>query len=228
MTRSKTSIRRLAERGSEDTDVIKAILDEGFLCHVGYLRDERPVVIPTLYARDGDRIILHGSTGSGITRAVRARSPLSIAVTLIDGLVIARSAFHSSANYRSVVIHGHGTILEGAEHNRALDITLEALIPGRSSDVRSSTEVELRQTASIAVPLTEVSAKVRTGPPGDDPSDLENPTVWGGVIPMALVAGQPVPDDHVADGTKIPDYLNPYVRSERDGPDEDGDYQIGN
>ncbi len=228
MTRPKTSIRRLAERGSEEIRVINAILDEGFLCHVGYLRDERPVVIPTLYARDEDRIILHGSTGSGITRAVRAGSPLSIAVTLIDGLVVARSAFHSSANYRSVVVHGHGTILEGAEHERALDITLESLIPGRSLDVRKSTEVELRQTASIAVPLTEVSAKVRTGPPGDDPADLEDLSVWGGVVPLVLSAGKPVADDHVPEEAKIPDYLNPYMRSQRDGSDTDGDYQIGN
>lgn len=227
MSKPKTSIRRLSERAVEDREVINSILDEGFICHVGYLVEDRPVVIPTLYARDGERIILHGSTGSGITRAVRAGSPLSIAVTLIDGLVIARSAFHSSANYRSVVIHGHGRILEGDEHLLALDRTLEALIPGRSSDVRASTPVEVRQTASIEVPLTEVSAKVRTGPPGDDPADLEDPTVWGGVIPMRLEAGAAKPDQFVSETTKLPDYLSPYQRSRHDEPETDGDYQIG-
>lgn len=217
MTNPKTSIRRLPERAVDDMSVIQAILDEGILCHVAYIRESRPVVIPTLYARDRDRLILHGSTGSGITRAVREGSPLSIAVTLLDGLVIARSAFHSSANYRSVVIHGSGTILEGAEHERALDVTLDALLPGRARDVRRPTALEIRQTASIAVPLAEASAKVRFGPPGDDPDDLDETSVWGGVIPMTLVPGVPIPDKHVKPGTDIPDYLSPYLRS---GPDE--------
>lgn len=228
MSKPKTSIRRLAERAVDDVEVINSILDEGFICHVGYLAEGRPVVIPTLYARDGNRIILHGSTGSGITRAVRAGSPLSIAVTLIDGLVVARSAFHSSANYRSVVIHGDGRILEGDEHLIALDRTLEALIPGRSNDVRASTPTEVRQTATIEVPLTEVSAKVRTGPPGDDPSDLENPTTWGGVIPMRLEAGTAIADQFVTDDIRIPDYLSPYQRSRHDEPETDVDYQTGN
>lgn len=227
MTKPNTTIRRLPERGVDDRDVINAILDEGFLCHVGYIEDDRPVVIPTLYARDGGRIILHGSTASGIARAVRRGSPLSITVTLIDALVIARSAFHSSANYRSVVIHGSGRILQGAEHRRALDITLRALIPGRERDVRPSTDVEMRQTASIEVPLEDVSAKVRTGPPGDDPQDLEDLSVWGGVVPLTLSAGAPIPDEHVVAATKLPDYLSPYQRSSGDGPEVDGDYQIG-
>ena len=227
MTKPKTTIRRLPERGVDDRVVINAILDEGFLCHVGYLKDNLPVVIPTLYVRDGDRIILHGSTASGIARAVQRHSPLSITVTLIDGLVIARSAFHSSANYRSVVIHGFGKILHGEEHRRALDITLRSLIPGREDDVRTSTDAEMRQTASIEVPLTEVSAKVRSGPPGDDPQDLENLSVWGGVVPLTLSAGAPIPDEHVAPGTKLPDYLNPYERYGVDERRVDGDYQIG-
>jgi hypothetical protein len=227
VTKPKTTIRRLPERGVGDREVINAILDEGFLCHVGYLKDDFPIVIPTLYARDGDRVILHGSTASGITRAVRRNSPLSITVTLIDGLVVARSAFHSSANYRSVVIHGFGEILEGEEHRRALEITLRSLIPGREADIRASTDAELRQTASIEVPLTQVSAKVRAGPPGDDLQDLDDLSVWGGVVPLTLVAAAPIPDEHVEPETQLPDYLNPYRRSRSDEPHGDGDYQIG-
>lgn len=211
MARSKTTIRRLPERSVSETEVIYRILDEGIVCHVGYLAGDRPVVIPTLYARDQNRIILHGSTASGITSAVRRNSPLSIAVTLLDGLVVARSAFHSSANYRSVVIHGHGKILEGADHRAALEKTLDHLIPGRSDDLRFSTDLELKQTASIEVPLDEVSAKVRTGPPGDDPADLESDT-WGGVVPLALIPGVPIADEHVGPDTKLPDYLDPYRR----------------
>ncbi len=211
MPRSKTTIRRLPERSVSETEAIYRILDEGIICHVGYLAGDRPVVIPTFYARDQDRIILHGSTASGITSAVRRNSPLSIAVTLLDGLVVARSAFHSSANYRSVVIHGHGKILEGAEHREALEKTLDHLIPGRSEDLRSSTDLELKQTASIEVPLDEVSAKVRTGPPGDDPADLRSDT-WGGVVPLALIPGVPIADENVGPDTKLPGYLNPYRR----------------
>lgn len=182
MARPKTTIRRLPERSVSETEAIYKILDEGFVCHVGYLIENRPVVIPTLYARDRDRIILHGSTTSGISRAVRNNSPLSIAVTLIDGLVVARSAFHSSANYRSVVIHGHGKILNGAEQQDALNRTLDHLLPGRSTDVR-------------------------TGPPGDDPADLES-DIWAGVIPLNLVPGVPLAGEFVKPSTNLPDYLD--------------------
>lgn len=211
MSQDQTRIRRLPERSIEDEEAIRRILDEGFVCHVAYLSDDRPVIIPTLYARDGERLILHGSTSSGITRAVRRGSPLSIAVTHVDGVVVARSGFHSSANYRSVVIHGRGRILEGAEHRHALDLTVAALIPGRLGDIRGHSELELRQTATIEVPLHSVSAKVRTGPPKDDAEDLDS-DVWAGVVPLHLQAGTPVPDLHVKPGVTIPDYLNPYRR----------------
>ncbi len=212
MSTDKTKVRRLPERATTESEIINAILDEGILCHVGYIHDDRPVVIPTLYVRDGTRIILHGSTASGISRAVRRRSPLSITVTHLDGLVVARSGFHSSANYRSVVIHGLGSFLEGEEHLEALDKTVERLIPGRLAELRSPTDGELRQTASISVPLDEASAKVRTGPPNDDESDLEA-EVWAGVVPMSLVSGDPVPAPDLKPNTPIPDYLRPYRRS---------------
>lgn len=202
----KTRIRRLPERAIEDPLEIESILDQGFLCHVGYLSDGDPVVVPTLYARDGDRILLHGSNSSGFVRAVRDSSPLSIAVTLLDGIVVARSGFHSSANYRSVVVHGLGWILEGEEKEAALDRIVDWMIPGRVADVRRPTGRELRQTSVVAVGLDEVSAKARTGDPKDDPEDLTE-DVWAGVVPISQVKGRPVPAQDLAPGIDVPDYL---------------------
>ncbi|MEX2135261.1 MAG: pyridoxamine 5'-phosphate oxidase family protein [Acidimicrobiia bacterium] len=211
MTADPTRIRRLPEKAVSALETIHQILDEGFICHVAYLAGDRPVVIPTLYARAGNTIILHGSTAAGMTRAVRRGSPLSIAITLIDGVVVARSGFNSSANYRSVVIHGHGRILQGQEHIDALDRTVEALIPGRLRELRRPTEAEIRQTSTIEVPLEHVSAKVSTGPPEDDESDMDA-GVWAGVIPLSIAAGAPVPAPHLPAGIKLPDYLDPYRR----------------
>jgi hypothetical protein len=211
MTADQTRIRRLPERAVSDLDTIYEILDEGFICHVAYLAEAHPVVIPTLYARAGNTIILHGSTSAGITRAVRRGSPLSIAVTLIDGVVVGRSGFNSSANYRSVVIHGHGRILRGQEHIDALDRVVESLIPGRIKEVRRPTDAEIQQTSTIEVSLDKVSAKVRTGPPKDDESDMDA-DVWAGVIPLGLASGEPLPDPHLRNGINLPDYLDPYRR----------------
>jgi hypothetical protein len=205
-------IHRLPEKAVEDRAVIDSILDEGFVCHVAYLTEGRPVVIPTLYVRDGDTVLLHGSTSSGIASAARRGSPLSVAVTLVDGLVVARSAFESSVNYRSVVIHGHGTVLEGVAHRRALDLMVDGLIPGRLSDIREPTELEMRQTAVVAVPLDLVSAKVSHGPPEDDPADLGT-GVWAGVVPMTTTYGAPIPSPDLEPDLVVPDYLRPYRRS---------------
>ena len=207
----KTKIHRLAERGVSDMESINAILDEGFICHAAYVVDERPVVLPTLYARDGESVLLHGSNSMGIARAVRRGSPLSVAVTHIDGLVVARTGFHSSANYRSVVIHGYGEILTGEDQTRALNIIVDVLIPGRLADIRSNSEAELKQTSVIRLALEDVSAKVRTGDPSDDPEDI-NTGVWAGVVPMTLQAGAPIPATDLEDAVKTPDYLDPYRR----------------
>lgn len=172
MASDKTGIRQLPELAVHDREQIEAILDEGFVCHVAYLKGNRPVVIPTLYARDGDRVLLHGSRASGLMMSVKRGSALSIAVTLVDGLVVARSGFESSANYRSVVIHGNGRLLEGVEQEKGLDVLVEALIPGRLADIRRPTTKEMRKTAIIAVGLEEISAKVHSGPPEDAESDL--------------------------------------------------------
>jgi uncharacterized protein len=207
----KTRIGRLPERGVDDMATIQAILDEGLVCHVAYVVDGRPVVLPTLYARDGDRVLLHGSNSMGLARAVRGGSPLSVAVTHLDGVVVARSAFNSSANYRSVVIHGTGVILEGSEKDEALDTLVDRLIPGRLDDVRPSTVTEIRQTTVISLSLDEVSAKVRSGGPNDDEADLDLDT-WAGVVPFFTVAGEPTPAEDLRPEIDIPDYLRSFRR----------------
>ncbi len=212
MARPPTRIRRLPEKAVGERRVIYSILDEGYVCHVAYLTDDRPVVIPTLYVRDDETILLHGSTSSGITSAARRGSPLSVAVTLVDGLVVARSAFESSVNYRSVVLHGEGTVLEGADHRRALDLMVEGLIPGRLADIREPTDLEIRKTAVVAVPIGLVSAKVSSGPPEDDPADLGT-GVWAGVVPIATSYGEPIPAPDLEPDLDVPEYLSRYRRS---------------
>lgn len=211
MSDDKTRIRRLPERAVTEREAIDRILDEGFVCHAAYVVEDRPVVIPTLYVRDGDRILMHGSNSMGLARAVRRGSPLSVAVTLVDGLVLARSAFNSSTNYRSVVIHGRGRLLDGEPKAEALDIIVDKLIPGRLAEVRPSTASEIAQTAVIELGLDEISAKVQDGPPEDEAEDLDAP-VWAGVIPAKLAFGEPIPDPGLAHGIDVPDYLRPYRR----------------
>ena len=211
MSSEVTRIGRLPERAVEDPEEIYKILDEGFVCDAAYVVDDRPVVIPTLYARDGVRLLIHGSKVSGLIRAVARGSKLSVAITHVDGIVVARSGFHSSANYRSVVVHGVGRLLDGEEHARALDFVVDALIPGRNSDIRRPTRKEYLQTAVFELLLEQVSAKVRTGPPGDDEDDLGT-GVWAGVVPFAMVAGDAIPAPDLESGMETPDYLNPYTR----------------
>jgi nitroimidazol reductase NimA-like FMN-containing flavoprotein (pyridoxamine 5'-phosphate oxidase superfamily) len=207
----KTRIRRLPERGVEDREKINEILDEGLVCHAAYVIEDRPVVIPTLYVRSGDRLLLHGSATSGLVKAVRDGSPLSVGVTHIDGLVVARSGFHSSANYRSVVVHGQGRLLSGEEKEKALDVIVDSLIPGRVLDIRRPTASEIKQTAVIELSLDEVSAKVRSGGPDDDPADLMS-DAWAGVVPFTVVAGEAEPSADLRHGIPTPDYLQPYGR----------------
>lgn len=207
----KTRIRRLPQRGSEDREIIDAILDEGLVCHAGYVTDGRPVVIPVLYVRDGNRLLLHGSNAMGLARAVREESPLCVTVTLLDGLVLARSAFNSSANYRSVVVHGMGRLLDRDEKREAFEVIVDRLLPGRLAELRPSTESESRQTSVIEIPLDEASAKVRDGDVDDDPDDLDQ-NIWAGVVPIDMVYGEPVPSSDLRPGIDMPDYLRPFRR----------------
>ena len=188
----RTRVRRLPERATYDRVTVHAILDEGFLCHVGFVVDGQPYVIPTGYARVGDTLFLHGSTGSRL--GLRPGMDVCVTVTLVDGLVLARSAFHHSMNYRSVMAVGRTRpVTDPGEKEVALRALVEHIVPGRSDEVRGGDPRELAATAVLALPLAEVSAKVRTGPPSDDEPDYALP-IWAGVLPLALTPGEPAAD----------------------------------
>jgi nitroimidazol reductase NimA-like FMN-containing flavoprotein (pyridoxamine 5'-phosphate oxidase superfamily) len=190
----RTRVRRLPQRAAYDHETILAILHSGFVCHLGLVDRGRPVVIPTAYARVGDHVIVHGSTKAGFVQALAAGAEACVTVTHIDGFVMARSAFHHSVNYRSVVIFGRGEAITGeAEKNAALEAFFERIHPGRWDVVRPPTTNELRQTGVVRIPIDEASAKVRTGGPIDDAEDLAL-DVWAGVIPLALTSSTPIPD----------------------------------
>ncbi len=190
----RTKLRRLPKRGAHDRATIDAILDEALISHVGFVHDGRPAVIPTLHARIGDEVVIHGSAASRMLRALATGIDVCLTATLIDGLVLARSAFHHSVNYRSVVLYGQAHLLtEPDEKEQALEAFTERLLPGRWADVRWPTRKELKATTVLKLPIAEGSAKVRTGPPIDDEPDYAL-DVWAGVVPLSLVKGEPVPD----------------------------------
>ncbi|MFE3996297.1 pyridoxamine 5'-phosphate oxidase family protein [Streptomyces goshikiensis] len=201
---------RSRERARYDRETVHSILDQAYLCHLGFLRDGAPVVLPTLFGRVGERLYLHGSTGSRPLLATAKADPglpVCVTVTHVDGLVLARSAFHHSLNYRSVVVHGTAhQVTEEAERRMALDALVDQVVPGRSADSRPADAKELAATAVIRLDLTEVSAKIRTGGPNDDPEDLDLP-FWSGVVPVAPAYGTPVPAADLAPGIAAPDYL---------------------
>lgn len=200
----RTTHRRLAKRGSHDRDLIHAILDEGLVCHVGFAVDGHPCVLPTTYARMGDRIVLHGSSSNRMFRTLATGAPACVTVSLLDGLVLARSAFHHSMNYRSVVVFGSARAVEGREAKRAaLEAIVEHVAPGRSRQARPPTDAEVDGTLVVELPVEEASAKVRSGPPLDDREDLAL-DCWAGVIPLHLEVGEPVPDAHVPAGKEAP------------------------
>ncbi|MGI8919027.1 MAG: pyridoxamine 5'-phosphate oxidase family protein [Pyrinomonadaceae bacterium] len=208
---TRTKLKRLPARGFYDRDLVHGILDEGFICHVGFVVDDQPIVIPTGYGRIGDKLYIHGSQASSMLRTLKTGIAACVTVTLVDGLVLARSAFHHSINYRSVVIFGNATLVEDAEKNAALLAFSEHVIRGRWQDVREPTEQELKATTVLVLPLAEVSAKVRTGPPIDDEEDYDLP-VWAGVLPLRIVAGEPIPDPRLAPETAVPKYALNYKR----------------
>jgi uncharacterized protein len=208
----RTTLKRLPKRGSYDREVVHAILDEGFICHVGFIADGKPVVIPTGYARVEDQLYIHGSQASRMLRTLKTGLDVCVTVTLIDSLVLARSAFHHSMNYRSVVVFGKATAIEEADAKlAALRALSEQIVPGRWDEVRGPNDQELKATTVLSLPLAEVSAKVRTGPPLDDTEDyaLE---VWAGVLPLKLVAGEPVNDPVLREGIQTPSHLFKYSR----------------
>jgi uncharacterized protein len=207
----RAQVRRLPERGAYDRQTIDAILDEGLVCHVGLASEGQPFVIPMNFGRDGDRLLLHGSAASRLMRGLAAGSPACFTVTLLDGLVLARSAFHHSMNFRSVVLFGKATpVEEPAGKTAALRIISEHLLPGRWDEVRPPNARELAATTVVEVSIAEASAKIRTGPPRDDPEDLAWP-VWAGVLPLAVLPGAPVPDG-AGSGVEAPPHVRDWPR----------------
>jgi nitroimidazol reductase NimA-like FMN-containing flavoprotein (pyridoxamine 5'-phosphate oxidase superfamily) len=217
----RTTHRRLRERGTHDRAVVDEVLDEGLLCHVGVLDDGCPVVTPMTYARVGDVVYVHGAPANRTLRRLAEGSPACLTVTLLDGLVLARSAFHHSMNYRSVMLFGTGAEVTEPDEKLAASVALlEHLAPGRGGDARLPDDGELRATLVVRFPIDEGAAKVRTGGPKDDPEDLDLP-IWAGQIPLHLTAGPPVPETDLPADTPVPAYAAAYPdrRSSGRGPD---------
>jgi len=203
----RTRVRRVPQRGAYERETIEAILDETLISHVGFVHDGQPVVIPTLHARLGDRLYLHGSAASRMLRTLQKGVPVCATATLVDGLVLARSAFHHSVNYRSVVVFGTATLMEpGEETVKVLELFTERLVPGRWADVRPPNRQELKGTTVLSLPLDEASAKVRTGPPIDEDEDYDLP-VWAGVLPLATEVAEPQPDPRLDPAIETPGYV---------------------
>ena len=208
----RTRVVRESHRGAYDRETIYKILDEGFVCHVGFAVDGQPYVIPTLFARVGDAIYFHGSAASRMLRNVSGGIPICVTVTLTDGFVLARSVFNHSMNYRSVVALGKAALVDAPEEKlEALHAFTEKIIAGRWNDARQPSEKELKATSILRLPLTEVSAKMRVGPPEDDETDYVLP-VWAGVIPLALTPGAPLRDEKCDAAIPTPAYAAQYKR----------------
>jgi hypothetical protein len=200
-------LKRLPKRAAYERETIYQILDEGFICHVGFIESDHPVVIPTAYGRREDILYVHGSVASRMLRALASGNPICVAVTLLDGLVLARSAFHHSMNYRSVVVFGKtSAVKDPKEKLDALHTISEHILPGRWADVRKPNNAELQKTLILRIRLAEASAKIRTGPPIDEETDYDLP-VWAGELPLSLVAGEPIADPRLLAGIELPAYF---------------------
>lgn len=206
----RSKVRRLPKRGSQERELIYNILDEALVAHVGFMVDSQPFVIPMAYGRESDQLYLHGSSVSRLLKTLEQGVDVCCTVTLLDGLVIARSLFHHSMNYRSVVLFGTAKLVENeAEKLAALQAFSEQMIPGRCSDARIPNSQELKATKVLSFPIEEGSAKVRTGPPSDDLEDYALP-IWAGELPLKLIAGVPILDPKLAPNIAIPEYITHY------------------
>ena len=216
----RTELRRIPDRGAHDWETISQILDAGFLAYVGFCVDGQPFVIPTLYGRDGERLYLHGSAASRMLRELETGIPTCVTVTLVDGLVLSRSAFDHSMNYRSVVAFGRARkIVDPEQKINSLRVISEHLIPGRWQDVRGPSEKELKATTVLEFSIEEASSKVRSGPPLDDESDYGLP-VWAGILPLEIKSRPPIPDDRLIESVTLPDYVRRYnarINGRKDG-----------
>lgn len=208
----RNRVRRMPKRGHYDRSTVHAIIDEALVCHVAFAVNGEPTVIPTLHARRGEELLLHGARTSRLLRHVADGNPVSIAMTLIDGIVLARSIFHHSMNYRSVVLHGTGRLLESDEDKlSALEAFAEHIARGRWVDTRPPTRKELKATSVVSIPIDLAAAKIRTGPPLDEDDDYSLP-FWAGVLPLSLQPGKAVPDPRLGRGIEVPPYLRRYQR----------------
>lgn len=215
---ARTKVRRLPERGRYDRETIDSILDEGFVCHLGLVENGSVRVVPTNYARVGDSLYVHGAVGNAALKSSNGVE-VCVTITLVDGLVLARSGFHHSVNYRSVTVYGTATeVTDPEEKRRALDAVVEHIVPGRTADARGGNDSELRSTRVLKLSLSESSAKMREGGPKDDGEDM-NHGIWAGVIPMRTVTGTPVPSDDLEDGIAVPAYAADYSRPGWDSRD---------
>jgi uncharacterized protein len=215
----RTRVRRIPEKAVHDVDALHAVLDAGLVAHVGVVQQGQPFVVPVGYARDGDRVLFHGSSKSRLFTTLAAGAPTSLTVTLLDGLVLARSAFESSMHYRSAMVLGHCTVLDGDDKARALRVISDHLLPGRWADIREPSAQESKATIVLSLPLDECSVKISNGPPDDVPSDVSRP-VWAGVVPIREHFGEPVDapdldDARAADidaDLSVPDYVRAWTR----------------
>ncbi len=211
----RSRVRRLPKRASYERETIDAILDAGLIAHVGMVEGGRPVVVPMAYARRGDELLLHGSSASRMMKALAAGTEACVVVTHLDGIVVARSGFHSSMNYRSVVLFGTArAITDESAKREALDVLVNHLIPGRTAEVRAVTAEEMKITTIVTLAIDEASAKTRTGPPVDDEDDYGTP-VWGGVVPLRLEAGEPVADGRSGPEIPVPESVDRLRKRQR-------------
>jgi hypothetical protein len=209
----RNRLHRLAKRGSYDRQTIYPIVDEALVCHVGFVQDGQPFVIPTIHARVDDTLILHGSKASRMLQHIQEGAPVCVTITLLDGLVLARSVFHSSMNYRSAVLFGRGRLLQSDEEKMyALEALTEHLARGRWQEARLPTRKELDATSVVVIDIEEASSKLRSGPPGDDEEDYALP-IWAGVLPLQQQVQAPIDDPLLLPGIAAPDYVSNYTRA---------------
>ncbi len=208
----RTKVKRLPARGAYDRETIYSILDAGFICHVGFVVEGQPYVIPTGYARVGDELYIHGSSASRMLRNLAAGVEVCVTVTHVDGLVLARSAFHHSINYRSVVVLGRAELVTDADEKyAALEAFTEHIIPGRWPEIRWPNELEMKATSVLRLPIEEASAKIRTGDPKDDEEDYEM-NVWAGIVPLETFAGEPIADAKLSNVIEVPEHVRAYKK----------------
>ncbi|MEO0394518.1 MAG: pyridoxamine 5'-phosphate oxidase family protein [Cyanobacteria bacterium P01_A01_bin.137] len=213
----RTQVKRVPKRGHYDLETVYSILDAGLICHVGFAMEEQPFVIPTAYGRLDNQLFIHGSPASRMLKSLQQGINVCVTVTLLDGLVLARSAMHHSMNYRSVVLFGTAELVSDREEKlKALYAFTEHVVPGRWAETREPNEQELTATTVLALPIDEASAKIRTGPPVDDAADYDLP-YWAGVIPLRMQLGEPIVDPKLTEGIGVPEHVETYVDKRRKG-----------